>query len=42
LLVTSVAERLSPDEWLAIEADENSQGKLMAIAGPDVLYLDDI
>ena len=42
LLVTSVGERLSPDEWLPIEADENSQGKLMVIAGPDVLYLDDI
>jgi len=42
LLVTSVGERLSPDEWLPIEADENSQGKLMVIAGPNVLYLDDI
>ncbi len=42
LLVTSVKERLSPDEWLAIEGDENSQGKLMVIAGPDVLHLDDI
>ena len=42
LLVTSVGERLSPDEWLPIEADEHSQGKLMVIAGPDVLYLDDI
>jgi hypothetical protein len=42
LLVTSVGERLSPDEWLSIEADENSQGKLMVIAGPDVLYFGDI
>ena len=42
LLVTSVGEGLSPDEWLPIEADENSLGKLMVIAGPDVLYLDDI
>ena len=42
MLVTSVGERLSPDEWLAIEADEDSQGKLLVIAGPDVLYLDDL
>lgn len=42
LLVTSVGERLSPDEWLPIEPDENYAGKLMVIAGPDVLYLNDI
>lgn len=42
LLVTSVGEPLSPDEWLPVEAEENSQGKLLVIAGPDVLYLDDI
>jgi hypothetical protein len=42
LLVTSVGERLSPEEWLPIEPDENSQGKLMVIAGPDVLHLEDI
>ena len=42
LLVTSVKERLSPDDWHAIEVDENSQGKLLVMAGPDVLYLDDI
>jgi hypothetical protein len=33
---------LSPEEWLPIEPDENSQGKLMVIAGPDVLHLEDI
>ncbi|MCG6946730.1 MAG: class II glutamine amidotransferase [Deltaproteobacteria bacterium] len=42
LLVTSVGERLSPEEWLSIEPDEHSQGKLMVIAGPDVLHLEDI
>ena len=42
LLVTSVGERLSPEEWLPIEPDESSLGKLLAIAGPDLLYLDDI
>lgn len=42
LLITSVGERLSPDEWLPIEAEENSQGKLMVIAGPDVLHLEDM
>ena len=42
LLVTSVGERLSPEEWLPIEPDESSLGKLLVIAGPDLLYLDDI
>jgi hypothetical protein len=42
LLVTSVEESLSPGRWLQIEPDESSLGKLMVIAGPDVLYMDDI
>jgi hypothetical protein len=42
LLVTSGGERLSPDEWLPIEAEKHSKGKLMVIAGPDVLHLEDI
>ncbi len=42
LLVTSVGKRLSPDEWLPIRPEKNSLGKLMVIAGPDVLYLGDI
>ena len=42
LLVTSVGEPLSPDEWLPVEAEEHSLGKLMVIAGPDVLHMDDV
>lgn len=42
LLVTSVGEQLSPEEWLPIQLEQDSPGKLMVIAGPDVLYLDDI
>ena len=42
LLITSVRERLSPEEWLTIEPNVNSLGKLMAVAGPDVLYHADI
>jgi len=42
LLVTSVGKRLSPGEWLPIRPEKNSLGKLMVIAGPDVLYLGDI
>lgn len=42
LLVTSVGKRLSPEEWLPIRPDKNSLGKLMVVAGPDVLYLGDI
>ncbi len=42
LLLTSVEQRLSPEEWLPIQPEEDSPGKLMVIAGPDVLYLGDI
>ena len=42
LLVTSVGERLSPEEWLPVQPEEDSRGKLMVIAGPDVLYLGDV
>ena len=42
LLVTSVEERLSPEEWLPIQPEEDSPGKLLVIAGPDVLYSGDI
>jgi len=42
LLVTSVGKRLSPEEWLPIRPERNSLGKLMVIAGPDVLCMGDI
>jgi predicted glutamine amidotransferase len=42
LLITSVRERLSPEEWLTINPDVNSPGKLLAVAGPDVLHYGDI
>lgn len=42
LIVTSVKERLSPGGWVPIKVGKNSLGKLMVIAGPDMLYLDDI
>jgi hypothetical protein len=42
LLVTSVRERLSPEEWIRIQPEEDSLGKLMVIAGPDVIYMGDI
>ena len=42
LLITSVRERLSPEEWLTIRPDVNSPGKLLAVAGPDVLHYGDI
>jgi predicted glutamine amidotransferase len=42
LLVTSVGKRLSPEEWLPIRPEKKSLGKLMVIAGPDLLYLGDI
>jgi hypothetical protein len=42
LLITSVRERLSPEQWLTIAPDVNSPGKLLAVAGPDVLHYGDI
>ncbi len=42
LIITSVKERLSPGEWVPVKPGKKSQGKLMVIAGPDVLYLGDI
>jgi hypothetical protein len=42
LIVTSVKERLGPEGWITIRHDNNSLGKLMVIAGPDVLYLGDV
>jgi predicted glutamine amidotransferase len=42
LIITSVKERLSPEGWIPIKPSKNSPGKLMVIAGPDMLYLGDV
>jgi predicted glutamine amidotransferase len=42
LLVTSVGEGLSAEDWVPIQPQQDSPGKLMVVAGPDVLYLEDI
>ncbi len=42
LIITSVGERLSSGEWIPIKPEKESLGKLMVIAGPDVLYSGDI
>ncbi|MGD8371004.1 MAG: class II glutamine amidotransferase [Syntrophobacterales bacterium] len=42
LVITSVGERLSSGKWIPIKPEKNSLGKLMVIAGPDVLYSGDI
>ena len=42
LLVTSVGKRLSPEAWLPVRPEKGSLGKLMVIAGPDILFLGDI
>jgi len=38
LLVTSVKEALSPKKWLLVKPEGPHAGKLLVIAGPDVLY----
>jgi predicted glutamine amidotransferase len=42
LLVTSVEEGLSRTDWHTIMPDPQSQGELLVIAGPDVLYAGDV
>jgi predicted glutamine amidotransferase len=42
LVLTSIQEGLSDKEWTPIRPEENSLGKLIVVAGPDVLYLGDV
>ncbi|MFH2220038.1 MAG: class II glutamine amidotransferase [Pseudomonadota bacterium] len=42
LLITSLKQGLSPNNWLSIKPEKNSKGKLVVIAGPDLLYVDDV
>ncbi|MBW2238103.1 MAG: class II glutamine amidotransferase [Deltaproteobacteria bacterium] len=42
LLVTSVREGLSRTDWHPITPDPQSQGELLVIAGPDVLYAGEV
>jgi hypothetical protein len=42
LLITSIGEGLSQNNWQSIAREDPSKGKLLVIAGPDVLYAADI
>ena len=42
LLITSIEEGLSDSKWQPIVPDEESQGELLVIAGPDVLYAGEV
>jgi len=42
LLITSIKEGLSQSKWQQIVPDPQSQGVLLVIAGPDVLYAGDV
>jgi hypothetical protein len=42
LMVTSIKEGLSLNDWHPITPDPQSQGELLVIAGPDVLYAGDV
>jgi len=42
LLITSIKEGLSKSKWQQIVPDPQSQGELLVIAGPDVLYAGDV
>jgi predicted glutamine amidotransferase len=42
LLVTSVRDGLSRTDWHPIMPEPQSQGELLVIAGPDVLYAEDV
>ncbi|MGO9373920.1 MAG: class II glutamine amidotransferase, partial [Syntrophobacteraceae bacterium] len=42
LVLTTIGEGLSDKEWIAIEPESNTLGKLLVVAGPDVLYLGNV
>ena len=42
LMITTIKEGLSQNSWHTIVPEKQLQGKLVAIAGPDVLYSGDI
>ena len=42
LMITSIEEGLSQKRWHTIIPEKRFQGKLFAIAGPDVLYVGDV
>jgi hypothetical protein len=42
LILTSIKEGLSDKEWTDIKPESNTLGKLIAVAGPDILYLGDV
>jgi hypothetical protein len=42
LLITSIGEGLSQNNWHTIASEDPSKGQLLVIAGPDVLYAADI
>jgi hypothetical protein len=42
LVLTSIKEGLSEKEWTRIQPEDNAVGKLIAVAGPDILYLGDV
>ncbi|MGA8178518.1 MAG: hypothetical protein WB792_00560, partial [Desulfobacterales bacterium] len=42
LLITSIRKGLSQNNWQTIGPEDPSKGTLMVIAGPDVLYAEDV
>ncbi|MDY0040122.1 MAG: class II glutamine amidotransferase [Desulforhabdus sp.] len=42
LVLTSIKEGLSDNEWISISPEPDTLGKLLVAAGPDVLYLGDV
>ncbi|MGA3114955.1 MAG: class II glutamine amidotransferase [Syntrophobacteraceae bacterium] len=42
LVLTSIGEGLSDKEWIAVKPEKNTLGKLLVVAGPDVMYLGNV
>jgi predicted glutamine amidotransferase len=42
LLLTTIEEGLSPENWLAVQAGEGSAGKILLIAGGDLVICEDL
>jgi len=42
LLVTTLEEGLSPNNWFALRPVEGSQGIMVVVAGPELLHVGDV
>jgi len=42
LLITTLEEGLSPNNWVALKPEQDSRGKMLVVAGPELLHVVDV